>query len=75
MAVFELTNLDGQIIYLLHEADSIAALLRALVASQFIVGEQVRSDSDRGTSTAVPVGLSLHSVAPVRLPPEAGGSN
>jgi len=45
-----------------------------LVANQFIVGEQVRSVSGRGTSTAVPVGISLHSVAPVRLPPEAGGS-
>ena len=74
MAVFELTNFDGQAIHVQHEADSIAALLRTLVANQFIIGEQVSSARGRGTSTAVPVGITFHSVAQVRLQPERAGS-
>ena len=74
MAVFELTTVDGQTIHVQHEAESIAALLRALVANQFIIGDQVSSARGQGASRAVPVGITFHSVAQVRLPPEAGGS-
>ena len=74
MAMFELKTVDGQTIHFHHEADSIAALLRALVANQFIVGDQVSSARGQGASGAVPVGITFHSVAQVRLQPEPGGS-
>lgn len=67
MAVFELKSIDGQTITFRHEADGIAALLRALIANQFIVGDQVGPARGRGSGEAVPIGITFHSVAQVRL--------
>lgn len=74
MAVFELKTTDGQVIGLRHEADSVAALLRTLAADRFVVGQQAAAGRDRGTGEAVPVGITFHSVAEVRLQPNPGAN-
>lgn len=70
MAVFELRTIDGQTITFQHEADSLAALLRVFVASQFVMAEKVSSTRAHETKEAVPFGITFHSVAQVRMKPE-----
>jgi hypothetical protein len=72
MAVFELVTVDGRTILFQHEAASIAAFLRALVANRFVVGDQVGSARSHGAGQAVPIGITFHSIAQVRLEPEPG---
>jgi hypothetical protein len=72
MAVFELVTVDGRTIHFQHDAASIAAFLRVLVANRFVVGEQVGPAKGQVAGQTVPIGITFHSIAQVRLQSEPG---